>query len=117
MLKTRWGTQQELVGYMDTETQETVKELGHLYTILAVEVLNLEVLMERSESPYPIPSPGEPALPASSPFHPSTLASLTSIVESLVQLDGERSSPILLGWAFVTSRVTESLMDRGVPND
>ncbi|GAA5946680.1 hypothetical protein JCM3765_000347 [Sporobolomyces pararoseus] len=117
VLKTRWGTQQELVGYMDTETQETVRELGHLYTVLAVEVLNLEVLMERSESPYPIPAPGDSPLPASSPFHPSTLASLTSIVESLVQLDGERSSPILLGWAFVTSRVTESLMDRGVPNE
>jgi hypothetical protein len=117
VLKTRWGTQQELVGYMDAETLEVGRELGHLYTILAVEVLNLEVLMERSQSPYPIPAPGETPLPASSPFHPSHLASLTSIVESLVQLDGEKSSPILLGWAFVTSRITESLMDRGVPNE
>ncbi|GAA5898786.1 Nup188p [Sporobolomyces salmoneus] len=117
VLKTIWGTQQELVGYMVPETQEVVKELGHLYSILAIEVLNLEVLMERSESPYPIPAPGETPLPSTSPFHPSHLASLTSIVELLVRLDGERSSPILLGWAFVTSRITESLLDRGVPNE
>ncbi|GAA5836692.1 hypothetical protein JCM3766R1_006993 [Sporobolomyces carnicolor] len=117
VLKTRWGTQQELAGYLEGESQEVVQEIGHLYTILAVEVLNLEVLMERADSPYPIPAPGESALPSTSPFHPSQLASLTSIVESLVQLDGERASPILLGWAFVTSRVTESLLDRGVPNE
>ncbi|GAA6010477.1 hypothetical protein JCM11491_006957 [Sporobolomyces phaffii] len=115
--KTRWGTQQELIGYMDSETQEVAKELGHLYTIIATEVLNLEVLMERSESPYPIPAPGEATLAVSSLFHPSHLASLTTVVETLVQIDGERASPILLAWAFVTSRITESLLDRGVPNE
>ncbi|GAA6058665.1 hypothetical protein JCM10212_004076 [Sporobolomyces blumeae] len=114
---TQWGSRQDLFGYFDDEAQGIVREIGFLYNIIAVEVLSLEAVMERSESPYPVPAPGEPPVSSTSPYHPSTLTALNQTVESLVQLDGERASPILLGWAFVLSRVTESLLERGVPNE
>ncbi|GAA5938294.1 uncharacterized protein JCM15063_000694 [Sporobolomyces koalae] len=117
VIKTKWSSQQELSGFMDQEAQETLRECAQLATILAVEVLNLEDIMEQSDSPYPIPAPGEPALPSSSAFHPSHLAAINTAVVELVRLDSERASPILLGWAFVMSRVTSSLLDRGVPDD
>lgn len=109
---TQWGQRQETFGYFDTETATTVKELSDLLTVIAVEALDLETVISRE---YPIPSPSEKAADRSSIFHPDNLEAINKAIEALVQSDGIKSAPILLGWAFVLSRVTNSLVERGVP--
>ncbi|SCV71090.1 BQ2448_2678 [Microbotryum intermedium] len=110
--ETQWGQRQSLFGYFDKEAAMIVAEMGHLWTILAIEALNLELAIE---VPYPIPAPGEKPIPATSIYHAEHLKSINAAVEALVQLDTERASSILLGWAFLLSKVTASLIDRGVP--
>ncbi|GAA6014140.1 hypothetical protein JCM10207_006110 [Rhodosporidiobolus poonsookiae] len=110
--KTTFGERQELFGYFDDDAQRTVREIGDLLTVLAVEAMNLESLMELE---YPIGAPGEADVPTTSLFHPKHLAAVNEAVEAVVRVDGERASPILLGWAFVLSKVTNALLERGVP--
>lgn len=112
MRATEWGARQDTSGYFDAETKQLVREIGDLLTILAVEALNLEAAIETE---YPIPSPAEPALDRLSLHDPTQLTQINEAVEALVQADTARASPVLLGWAFVLSRVTRSLVDRGVP--
>ncbi|GAA5936020.1 hypothetical protein JCM1841_002719 [Sporobolomyces salmonicolor] len=110
---TEWGSRQELFGYFDAETIAAVKEVEGLFTILAVEALNLENAMEQD---YPIPPPGGEPLEATSVFHPDNLRKVYEAVEALVSSDSVRASPLLLGWAFLLSKVTASLLERGVPD-
>lgn len=109
---TEWGQRQHLFGYFDAETQAVVAEIGHLLTILAIEAMNLESAMEQD---YPIGAPGEQAVDQESIFAPGNLTRVNEAVEAVVRTDGERSAPILLGWAFILSKVTTSLLERGVP--
>ncbi|GAA5873343.1 hypothetical protein JCM1840_000031 [Sporobolomyces johnsonii] len=110
---TEWGSRQELFGYFDAETLAAVKEVEGLFTILAVEALNLESAMEQD---YPIPAPGGEPVEEASVFHPDNLRKINEAVEALVSSDSERASPLLLGWAFLLSKVTASLLERGVPD-
>ncbi|KDE07549.1 hypothetical protein MVLG_02220 [Microbotryum lychnidis-dioicae p1A1 Lamole] len=110
--ETQWGQRQSLFGYFDKEAAVIVAEIGYLWTILAIEALNLELAIE---VPSPIPAPGEKPLPTTSIYHADNLKSINAAVETLVQVDTERASPILLGWAFLLSKVTAFLIDRGVP--
>ncbi|GAA6000131.1 uncharacterized protein JCM10292_003997 [Rhodotorula paludigena] len=109
---TEWGQRQELFGYFDAETQALVREVGDLLTIVALEAHNLEAAMEDE---YPIGAPGEDVVDAQSVYHPANLTKGNELVEALVRLDAERSSPVLLAWAFLLSKVTTSLLERGVP--
>ncbi|GAA5965963.1 hypothetical protein JCM8115_004778 [Rhodotorula mucilaginosa] len=109
---TEWGQRQHLFGYFDAETQGVVVEIGHLLTLLAIEAMNLESAMEQD---YPIGAPGEQAVDQESLFAPGNLVQVNDAIEAVVRLDGERSSPVLLGWAFILSKVTTSLLERGVP--
>ena len=109
---TEWGQRQHLFGYFDAETQGVVVEIGHLLTLLAIEAMNLESAMEQD---YPIGAPGEQGVDQESLFAPGNLVQVTDAIEAVVRLDGERSSPVLLGWAFILSKVTTSLLERGVP--
>ncbi|GAA5975705.1 hypothetical protein JCM10908_005252 [Rhodotorula pacifica] len=109
---TEWGQRQHLFGYFDAETQSVVSEIAHLLTILAIEAMNLENAMELE---YPIGAPGEQGVDKESIFAPENLVRINEQVEHVVRLDGERSSPVLLGWAFILSKVTTSLLERGVP--
>ncbi|GAA5867257.1 hypothetical protein JCM3774_002390 [Rhodotorula dairenensis] len=109
---TEWGQRQHLFGYFDAETQAVVAEVAHLLTIVAVEALNLESAMEQD---YPIGAPGEQGVGKESLFAPENLARVNEAVEAVARVDGERSSPIVLGWAFILSKVTTSLLERGVP--
>ncbi|KAK4705494.1 hypothetical protein P7C70_g693, partial [Phenoliferia sp. Uapishka_3] len=111
---TAWGQQQESVGYFDEETKGLVSEIGDLLAIMAVESLSLE---EALESKYLIPATNEPPLPQTSPFHPTQLKILIISIEKLVNTENSsRSSPVLLGMAFLLSRVTESLREQGCPD-
>lgn len=74
--------------------------------------MNLESAMEQD---YPIGAPGEQAVDQESLFAPANLVQVNDAIEAVVRLDGERSSPVLLGWAFILSKVTTSLLERGVP--
>ena len=67
------------------------------------------------EQDYPIGAPGEQAVDQESLFAPANLVQVNDAIEAVVRLDGERSSPVLLGWAFILSKVTTSLLERGVP--
>lgn len=109
---TEWGQRQELFGYFDAETQEMERELADLLTLVAIEAMNLENAMEQE---YPIGAPGEQGVDSKSIFAPAHLIKVNEAVEALVRLDSERSSPVLLGWAFLLSKVTTSLLERGVP--
>ncbi|BGP46895.1 hypothetical protein JCM10450v2_002746 [Rhodotorula kratochvilovae] len=109
---TEWGQRQELFGHFDAETQGVVREIGELLTIVALEAHNLEAAMEDE---YPIGAPGEAVVDAQSVYHPANLTKVNELVEALVRLDSERASPILLAWAFLLSKVTTSLLERGVP--
>ncbi|GAA6057523.1 hypothetical protein JCM3770_000566 [Rhodotorula araucariae] len=109
---TEWGQRQELFGHFDAETQGIVREIGELLTIVALEAHNLEAAMEDE---YPIGAPGEVVVDAQSVYHPANLIKVNELVEALVRLDSERASPILLAWAFLLSKVTTSLLERGVP--
>ncbi|BGP14773.1 hypothetical protein JCM10213_004289 [Rhodosporidiobolus nylandii] len=114
---TEFGARQESFGYFEAETQEVVREIGDLLTLIAVEAMNLENAMEVE---YPIGAPGEAdpgaAVEAKSVWHPGNLVNVDEAANALVRIDGERSSPILLGWAFLLSKVTHSLLERGVPD-
>ncbi|KAK4331772.1 nucleoporin [Rhodotorula toruloides] len=109
---TEWGQRQELFGYFDAETQGMEKELADLLTLIAIEAMNLENAMEQE---YPIGAPGEQGVDPKSIFAPAHLIKVNEAVEALVRLDSERSSPVLIGWAFLLSKVTTSLLERGVP--
>lgn len=110
---TEWGQRQHLFGYFDAETQAVVVEIGHLLTLVAIEAMNLESAMEQD---YPICAPGEQqVVDHESLFAPGNLVQVNEAIEAVVRLDGERSSPVLLGWAFILSKVTTSLLKRGVP--
>ncbi|BGP30898.1 hypothetical protein JCM10296v2_002658 [Rhodotorula toruloides] len=109
---TEWGQRQELFGYFDAETQGMQKELAELLTLIAIEAMNLESAMEQE---YPIGAPGEQGVDPKSTFAPAHLIKINEAVETLLRLDSERSSPILIGWAFLLSKVTTSLLERGVP--
>ncbi|GAA5840892.1 hypothetical protein JCM9279_001252 [Rhodotorula babjevae] len=109
---TDFGQRQELFGHFDAEAQGVVREIGDLLVVIALEACNLEVAMELE---YPIGAPGEATVDASSVYHPANLVKVTELVEGLVGLDAERASPILLAWAFLLSKVTASLLERGVP--
>ncbi|GAA5852521.1 hypothetical protein JCM8547_002528 [Rhodosporidiobolus lusitaniae] len=110
---TEFGARQENFGYFDAETQQTVREIGELLTLVAVEAMNLENAMDAE---YPIGAPGEQGVEKKSIFHPENLVKVNEAVEAVVRVDSERSSPILLGWAFLLSIVTQSLLERGVPD-
>ncbi|GAA6027884.1 hypothetical protein JCM8097_001764 [Rhodosporidiobolus ruineniae] len=110
---TEFGARQENFGYFDEETQQLVREVGELLTLVAVEAMNLENVMEAE---YPIGAPGEEAVELKSVFHPENLVKVNDAIEAVVRVDGERASPILLGWAFLLSKVTHSLLERGVPD-
>lgn len=110
---TEWGQRQELFGHFDAETQGVVREIGHLLTIIALEAHNLEAAMEDE---HPIGAPGEAMVDAQSVYHPDNLVKVNELVEALVRLDAERASPVLLAWAFLLSKVTTSLLERGVPD-
>ncbi|GAA5835871.1 hypothetical protein JCM11251_007448, partial [Rhodosporidiobolus azoricus] len=112
IVSTEFGARQENFGYFDGETQQIVREIGELLTLIAVEAMNIENAMEAE---YPIGAPGEAPPDAKSVFHPSNLDKVNDLVEMVVRIDGERSSPFLLGWAFLLSKVTHSLLERGVP--
>ncbi|BGP61149.1 hypothetical protein NBRC10512v2_002466 [Rhodotorula toruloides] len=109
---TEWGQRQELFGYFDAETQGIQKELADLLTLVAIEAMNLESAMEQE---HPIGAPGEQGVDPKSIFAPAHLIKANEAVEALVRLDTERSSPVLIGWAFLLSKVTTSLLERGVP--
>lgn len=109
---TEWCQRQEIFGFFDLETTGLVHEIGDLLLIIAVEGLNLEVAMGED---YPIPSPSEPLLDPDSVYHPTNLQAINDAMEALVKSDGVRAAPLLLGWAFILSRVTNSLVERGVP--
>ncbi|GAA5904406.1 hypothetical protein JCM6882_008902 [Rhodosporidiobolus microsporus] len=109
---TEFGARQENFGYFDGETQQVVREVGELLTLVAIEAMNLESAMEVE---YPIGAPGEADVEPKSVFHPANLDKVNDAVEAVVRVDGERSSPIVLGWAFLLSKVTHSLLERGVP--
>lgn len=110
--RTNWGQRQETFGYFDVETKAIVREIGDLLTVIAVESLNLEDAVDED---HPVPAPGEQTPPPTGMYHPSRLQAINVAIEGLIQSDGARASPILLGWAFVLSRVTTSLTERGVP--
>ncbi|GAA5969808.1 hypothetical protein JCM11641_008047 [Rhodosporidiobolus odoratus] len=114
---TDFGARQENFGYFDAETQSVVKEIGELLTLIALEAMNLENAMEVE---YPISAPGEQdagtGVDPRSVFSPENLVRLNEAVEAVVRVEGERSSPIVLGWAFLLSKVTHSLLERGVPD-
>ncbi|KPV76212.1 uncharacterized protein RHOBADRAFT_52251 [Rhodotorula graminis WP1] len=107
---TEFGQRQELFGHFDAEAQGVVREIGDLLTVVALEACNLEQAMEAE---YPIGAPGEAVVDPSSVYHPSNLVKVTELVEALA--GAARASPILLAWAFLLSKVTASLLERGVP--
>ena len=109
---TQWGQRQEIFGFFDLETTGLIKEIGDLLLIIAVEGLNLEVAMGED---YPIPSPSERPFEADNVYHPTQLQAINEAIEALVKFDSVRAAPLLLGWAFILSRVTNSLVERGVP--
>lgn len=110
--ETGWGQRQENSGFFDDEARVIVRELGDLLTIIAIEGLSLELTMGQE---YLIPEPSAPQLPPADLYHPSNLKAINEAIESLVNSDTVRSSPILIAWAFILSRITNSLVDRGVP--
>lgn len=110
--QTEWGKRQETFGYFDREAQSIVNEISDLLSVIAIEALNLEHAVEVES---PIPAPGEKELPTESVYTSTHLRQVNESVESLVQIDNVRAAPILLGWAFVLSRVTTALITRGVP--
>lgn len=109
---TEWGQRQHLFGYFDAETQAVTAEIGHLLTVLAIEAMNLESAMEQD---YPIGAPGEQGVDKESLFAPENLVKANEAVEAVVRVDNARAAPVLLGWAFILSKVTTSLLERGVP--
>ncbi|KAI5479662.1 nucleoporin [Pseudohyphozyma bogoriensis] len=118
---TQWGQRQENFGYFDAETKALVKEVGDLLAVIVVESLNLEEAValfsssSSSSASSPIPKPGDPDPPTTSIYHPSNLASLNDRITTLAQADPVRSSPLVLGWAFHLSLLTNSFTTHGVP--
>lgn len=112
--KTKWGQKQEMFGYFDVEATGLVREIGDLLSIIVVEALNLEAVMRTDGEPL-IPLPTDKPLSPTSIFHPTQLTAINDLVVQLVQSDSVRSSHLLLGWAFILSRVTTALIERGVP--
>jgi nuclear pore complex protein Nup188 len=110
--ETSWGQSQESSGFFDAETKVMVKELGDILAILAVEGLSLETAMEEE---YSIPEPSAQQLSKSHLYHPSHLQAVNESIEALVNLDSRRASPVLIAWAFILSKITNSLVERGVP--
>lgn len=110
---TQWGQRQESYGYFDAETMGVVHEIGDLLAIIAIESLDLETAVATD---YPLPAPGGPAPDPTSMHDPTQLQAICDAVEGLVKGDGVRAAPILLGWAFILSRVHASLVEQGVPD-
>ena len=106
--ETEWGSRQELVGFFDEVTKGLLEEISALWSVLGVEGLNLESVMTDC-----------PTLEASTSkddiFHPSQMLAVNESVEALVGLNSVKAAPLLLGWAFILSKVTESFLERGVP--
>lgn len=110
--ETVWGQRQESAGFFDAETKQIVREIGDLLVIIAVEGLSLEAAMGLE---LPIPEPSAPQLPAADLYHPCNLQGINESIEALVNLDSMRASPVLIAWAFILSKITHSLAERGVP--
>ncbi|KAL8276623.1 hypothetical protein RQP46_010972 [Phenoliferia psychrophenolica] len=110
---TKWGQRQESFGYFDSETKSVVREIGDLLSLLAIESLDLDLAVATD---HPVPAPVEAGLAPTSVYHPVQLQAISDAIETLVQSDGPRAAPVLLGWAYVLSRVTASLLERGVPD-
>ena len=106
--ETEWGSRQELVGFFDEVTKGLVEEISALWSVLGVEGLNLEAVM----SDYPTL---EDSVPKIDIFHPTQLQAVNESIEALVGLNSVKAAPLLLSWAFVLSKVTESFLERGVP--
>ncbi|KAK4051932.1 hypothetical protein OIV83_002637 [Microbotryomycetes sp. JL201] len=111
--ETEWARRQETFGYFDDECQAIVDDMQSLLTIIGIESLNLEAVMEQNSV---IPAPGDKPLPTDNQLAPSNVSEINLEVERLTQQDEIKSSLILLGWAFVLSRVTDALMEQGVPD-
>ncbi|KAM0788291.1 hypothetical protein ACM66B_001436 [Microbotryomycetes sp. NB124-2] len=111
--ETEWGHRQETFGYFDNECQATVDEIQALLTIIGIESLNLEAAMEQASV---IPAPGDKPLAAEDQLAPSNVSRINEQVELLVQQDQVKSSMLLLGWAYILSRVTDALLEQGVPD-
>ncbi|KAK4058282.1 hypothetical protein OIO90_000439 [Microbotryomycetes sp. JL221] len=111
--QTEWGHRQETFGYFDDECQAIVNDIQHLLNVVSVESLNLESIMDQ---PTAVPSPGDKHLPTDSLLHPTNLIQVNDEVEALVKQDSVKSSMVLLGWSYILSRVTNALLDQGVPD-
>lgn len=111
--ETQWGTRQETFGYFDAETTTLVQEIGDLLGIIAIEGLNLEFAMAEDDI---VPSPTEKLLDTDHMYTPDNLLAINESIENLVHVDSPKAGPVLLGWAFVLSRISNSFTQHGIPD-
>lgn len=110
---TNWGRNQELFGYFNIEIKVLIEDITNLLNIIAIETLNLEL---STTSDFPIPTPQESPLLQTDMYHPSKLLAINQSIELLAQTDRIQSSPILIAWSFILSRIANSFTERGIPN-
>lgn len=109
---TEWGLKQENEGYFDAEAYAQIPNITCLLILICLECLNLE----RASS-----APGHLAITPGSPpaedslMHPAVLSKVHNQILELSTAQPQQSGPLLLAWAFVLSRITESMTSVQLP--
>ena len=107
---TDWGQRQANEEYFDGEARRLANDIPTLMSIVALAHLNLEGAILSGLQDFQLSTDASPALPQDL-VHPSVLPQIHAKVCALYRAYPHSAGPLLLGWTFLLSLVTDSLVN------
>lgn len=101
-----WGTKQACASFWDGEAQSIGREVSCIFVAISIEALSIETIVTQD---FAIPLSSQRLPVSESLLAPDTLMTIHKAIVDLAEAFPAPTSPLLMAWSFLLSRLTDSI--------